>query len=551
MSKEATPPLDEQHDIAAHIDHETKKIDILISKVEVAVERLQEHRTSLISAAVTGKIDVRKREQLDLMDSNQIVRTVNSLRAMQREHECSEFKQNNYNPEDVGEYISSISNSAALIKEPVGFIVWGVDSSTYNVIGTTFKPHKEKIGNEELENWLCKHLSPRVDFKIHEVKIEDKPVVVFEVPATRHTPVRFKDSEFIRVGSYKKKLKDFPEKESALWEILREYRFEQDVAMADVDGGTVLSLLDYPAYFDLTKQPLPPDRDVILQRLVDEKIIIRRLDGGYDVTNLGAVLFAKDLGKFNRLSRKALRVILYKGKNRVETKREQLEIKGYADGFTGAIDFIDNQLPMNEQIGLAFRKEVRMYPAIAIRELVANALIHQDFSVTGAGPTVEIFDDRVEITNPGKPLIDPMRFIDQPPRSRNEDLAAFMRRINLCEERGSGIDKVVFAVEAFQLPPPDFRISNDNTIAVLYGDRSLNQMTTEERIRACYQHACLQYVSNERMTNSSLRKRFAIDERNYSIASRIIADTIKSRLIKLFDPDSSSRKHASYVPIWA
>lgn len=76
-------------------------------------------------------------------------------------------------------------------------------------------------------------------------------------------------------------------------------------------------------------------------------------------------------------------------------------------------------------------------------------------------------------------------------------------------------------------------------------------MTSEERIRACYQHACLRYVSNDRMTNSTLRERFAIDEKNYSIASRIISDTIKAQLIKPFDPDSLSKKHASYVPVWA
>jgi predicted HTH transcriptional regulator len=470
---------------------------------------------------------------------------------MAREYECSEFKQNNFNPDETGEYISAISNSAALIKEPAGFIVWGVDDVTHHIVGTAFRPHKEKVGNEELENWLSHHLSPRVHFKVHEVQVEGKPVVVFEVPAARHMPVRFKDTEFIRVGSYKKKLKDFPEKESALWKLLREYRFERDMSMADVPGSEVLRVIDYPAYFHLTNQPLPSDRDTILKRLIDEKIIIQPLHGGYDITNFGAILFAKDVREFDRLSRKALRVIIYKGKNRVETKREQLGVKGYAVGFAGAIRYINNQLPTSEHVGEALREVVPTYPPIAIRELVANALIHQDFSIAGAGPVVEIFDDRIEITNPGKPLIETMRFIDQPPRSRNEDLAAFMRRINICEERGSGIDKVVSAVETFQLPPPDFRISHDNTIAVLYADRPLSQMTNEERIRACYQHACLQYVSNDRMTNSSLRKRFAIDERNYSIASRIIADTIKAKMIKLFDPESSSKKHASYVPIWA
>ena len=83
---------------------------------------------------------------------------------------------------------------------------------------------------------------------------------------------------------------------------------------------------------------------------------------------------------------------------------------------------------------------------------MANALIHQDFSLTGTGPTVEIFADRIEVTNPGTPLIDTLRFIDEPPQSRNETLAATMRRLNICEERGSGIDKVISQVELYQLP---------------------------------------------------------------------------------------------------
>jgi predicted HTH transcriptional regulator len=485
------------------------------------------------------------------MDAEQVIRTVQTVRSVEHENECIEFKHNNSNPEDIGEYISAIANSAALMKQPAGFIIWGVEDTTHEIAGTDFKPRKEKVGNEELENWILKLLMPRLDIKIHEVEIEGKALVVFEIPAARHTPVRFKDTEFIRVGSYKKKLKDFPEKESALWALLREYRFEQDVALQDVDGVAVLTLLDYPAYFDLTKQPLPPDRDAILTRLLEERIIIKRLHGGYDITNFGAILFAKELSHFGRLSRKALRVIVYEGKNRVETTREQLGVKGYAIGFESAIAFINNLLPMNEQIGQALRREVRVYPPIAIRELIANALIHQDFSVSGAGPTVEIFADRIEITNPGKSLIDTLRFIDQPPRSRNEDLAAFMRRINICEERGSGIDKVISSVETFQLPPPDFRSSEDNTISVLYSDRPLARMTSEERIRACYQHACLRYVSNDRMTNSSLRERFAIEEKNYSMASRIISDTIQAKLIKPFDPESASKKQASYVPFWA
>ena len=301
----------------------------------------------------------------------------------------------------------------------------------------------------------------------------------------------------------------------------------------------------------MTKQSLPDNREGIIQRLLSEKLIVKKPGNRFDITNLGGILFAKDLRTFERLSRKAIRVVIYKGKNRVESQREQTGIKGYATDFEGMLGFINDLLPQNEHIGQAFRKEERMYPELAIRELVANAIIHQDFYMSGTGPLIEIFSDRIEITNPGVALIDTMRFIDEPPRSRNEDLAAFMRRINICEERGSGIDKVVSVVEHFQLPAPEFRVTPNHTQVILFAYKKLADMDKADRIRACYQHACLRYVSNDQMTNSSLRERFSIKDENYSMASRIIADTINEGLIKPYDPDNTSRKHAKYVPFWA
>jgi predicted HTH transcriptional regulator len=126
--------------------------------------------------------------------------------------------------------------------------------------------------------------------------------------------------------------------------------------------------------------------------------------------------------------------------------------------------------------------------------LVANAIIHQDFSITGSGPMVEIFDDRMEITNPGIPLVDPSRLLDSPPRSRNESLASLMRRIGVCEERGSGVDKVVFQTELYQLPAPAFEITGNSTRATLFAPRPLTKMDSTDRIRAVYLHACLRYV---------------------------------------------------------
>jgi ATP-dependent DNA helicase RecG len=319
----------------------------------------------------------------------------------------------------------------------------------------------------------------------------------------------------------------------------------------------VLTLLDFAGCFDLLKIPLPTDQKGILNRLAEEKLIVAKPGKRFDITNLGAILFAKNLNSFDRLSRKALRIIKYKGSGRTETEREWRDApsqKGYAIAFEAAVSFINSQLPQNEPIGQAFRTEVRMYPEKAIRELVANALIHQDFSVTGSGPMVEIFSDRMEITNPGEPLVDTLRFIDAPPRSRNEDLAALMRRMNICEEGGTGIDKVIASVEAFQLPAPDFTaittLQPGVTKATLFAHRKLADMDLADRIRACYQHACLSFVIGQKMTNTSLRQRFGIHEKNAAKASRIITEAINAGRIKLADLNLG-KKYASYLPFWA
>jgi len=484
------------------------------------------------------------------MDTSQLHALLKELTALPHETEWVEFKHNKAEPEEIGEYISALANSAALHEKDAGYLVWGIEDGTHKVVGTAFKPKTTKVGNEELENRLARLLTPRLDFKIHEFDFDGLPMVMFEIQPAANTPVRFKEMEFIRIGTVKKKLKEHPEKERALWMLFSQTPFEVDFAARNVSSDDVLSLIDYPAFFDMLGLRLPDNRAGILERLKTENVI-REKGGRYDVTNLGAVIFAKNLKSFGGLRRKGIRVVHYQGKGRIETIREQEFTRGYGIGFEEVITYINNRLPGNEEIGQAFRREVRTYPEIAIRELVANMMIHQDFTLRGTSLLVEIFDDRIEFTSPGEPLIDTLRFIDIPPQSRNEDLASFMRRLEICEERGSGIDKVIFQIELFQLPPPDFTVPPGHTKAVLYAPRKLSQMDRKEKIRACYQHACLRYVMSEQMTNSSLRERFSIKDKSAATASRIIADTIESELIRPFDPENTSRKHARYVPIWA
>ncbi len=483
-------------------------------------------------------------------DQKYLVSLVHELCALPRETEWVEFKVNEAEPEAIGEYISALSNAAALVGKALAYLVWGVRDEDHAVVGTTFDPQAAKVGNEELESWLLRLLEPKINFWFFSVEIDGHRVVLLQVARAARHPVRFAGQEFIRVGTYKKKLKDFPEKERTLWRIFDQTPFEEGIALEHAGDDDVLRMLDYPAYFDLMAQPLPADRDAILAALADERLICRSAAGGWDITNLGAILFAKRLDSFQTLRRKAIRVVQYRGKGRTETLKEQAGTKGYAAGFEGLISYINGLIPANEVIGQALRRTVPMFPEPAVRELVANALIHQDFFVRGAGPMVEIFEDRIEITNPGEPLVDTNRFLDTPPRSRNEALASLLRRMGICEERGSGIDKVVSQVELFQLPAPLFESPEGFTRAVLFAHKPLKDMDKAERVRACYLHACLLYVMRKEMTNTTLRARFGVKEQNRAIVSRIIREAIEAGVIVPAAPHAAP-KLMRYLPYWA
>jgi ATP-dependent DNA helicase RecG len=472
------------------------------------------------------------------------------LQSLPKESEWVEFKQNNEDPQMIGEYISALSNSAALHEKTQAYLVWGINDETHDIVGTSFSPKSAKKGNEELENWLLKLLSPRIHFVFHELDTDNGRVVILEIERATNKPVQFQGQEFIRIGSYKKNLKDYPDIERELWRIFDKTPFENMIAVEHVSESDVLKLLDYPTYFELLGLALPENRSRIIERLNEDNMINPCSAGGWNITNLGAILFAKRLSDFSHLKRKAVRVIVYKGKDRIETLREQMGVKGYATGFEGLTGFIDNLIPRNEVVGKVFRKEVPMYPELAVRELVANAIIHQDFTLRGTGPMIEIFSDRMEITNPGIPLVKTERFLDSPPRSRNEALASFMRRIGICEERGSGFDKVVFQTELYQLPAPNIEVTDEHTRVTLFSYKPFSNMNRDERIRACYLHACLKYVSREYTTNASLRQRFGLDEQHISISSRIIRDTVEEGKIRPIDPSTAPR-YMKYVPFWA
>ena len=317
---------------------------------------------------------------MSVKDIKQFHNLLNELIHLPQESEWVEFKNNNKDPKVIGENISAMANSATIASRLNAYMVWGIEDTTHNIIGTTFKPSCTKHNNQELESWLLQKLEPKIDFS------------------------------------------------------------------------------------------------------------------------------------FIMSSIKAL-------------------------------------LPSYEEIGLSFRREVNTYPDIALRELVANALIHQDFNISGTSPMVEIFTHRIEITNAGAPLVEVNRFMDKPPRSRNEILAKLMRRMDICEERGTGIDKVISLIEHNQMPAPLFEDLGDYTRVALFSYKEFSSMSKEERLRACYWHCVFKYTIHEQMNNTSLRQRF---ENSVSgpMISKIIREAQEKRLIKVFDEEAGT-KAMKYIPFWA
>lgn len=475
---------------------------------------------------------------------------INDLLKNTAELSWLEFKKNNSDGKVIGKLCSALSNSARLAEQDFGYIVWGVNDDTREVVGTQFNPDSEKVGNQELHIWLAQQLKPSVSCRFKIIDHPEGRLVLLEIPAAIRTPVAFNGISYIRIGSATPKLSDYPDLHAKLIDSLRPYTWEHGIAKQYVTANEVLELIDHTVYFRLTKQPLPDNRIGIFEKLEADYLITRDVGDKWNITNLGAILFAIDLNKFNSsLARKSVRLTVYNGRNKASQVTHRLDgQKGYACGFEELVGYINSTLPVNEHIGDALREEKPLFPKLAIRELIANALIHQDMTITGAGPQIDLFKDRIEIINPGKSLVKPDRMIDLPPCSRNERLASLMRRMGLCEEEGSGLDKVITEVELYQLPPPLFCQSDYSMQVILYAPRTFAQMTADERVRACYQHAVLKFLTGERMKNATLSARFAIKEGNTAQTSKVLAQAQERGLIK---PAEAVYPRSGYVPFWA
>ncbi len=457
--------------------------------------------------------------------------------ATPREDEHLEFKEakSHFDKEKLFKYCVAFANEGG------GKLILGVsDTQPRAVVGSTAFPDLVEIRGKVFHK-----LRFRVD--VEELQHQGNRVVIF------HIPSRPSGTAYDVEGAYLMRSGEnlVPMTEDRLRRIFEEGKPEwlEQHSMTRLNAQNIIELLDTQAFFELLDLPYPSHRSGVIDRLRQEQLV-DAVDDGLAIRRLGGLLLAKRLCDFPELFRKAPRVVVYTGTDRLETRLDQLGTKGYAVGFKGLVKFIMAQLPQSEVVEDALRKEVKLVPEIVVRELVANALIHQDLMIEGTSLMIEVYSNRLEISNPGEPIVPVERFIDSY-RSRNERLADLMRRMHVCEEKGSGIDRVITAAEVFQLPGPDFRAGYERTIVRSFGLRGFNEMDRADRIRACYQHCALRWVMAKPMTNQTLRKRFHLPEKKSASVSQVITAAIEAGLIKPDEKVGGSRKFARYLPVWA
>lgn len=479
---------------------------------------------------------------------NQLIDILKDIIALPAETEIVEFKkaENSFPDTDLGEYFSALSNEANLKGVDIAWLVFGVDNNTHRALGTNYKPTRPSL--DEMKKKIADQTTDRITFdEIYEVEYEGKRVIMFQIPAApQGLPIAYKghyygrDNESLvalnlhEIELIRAQTKDTP-------------CFEMQVAKGGLSGDDVLNLIDYKQVYEQIDRRVPKDEGIILD-LLKEYGFATEASGKWAVTNMGALLFAKRLADFEAIRMREIIVRKYDGLNNRVLSAERKAEKGYAVEFEDLVDWIEIQTSREKIVTLREREVT--YPKVAIREFLANMMVHQDFGIKGMSLTVEIFGNRLVFTNPGCSLNEVNRLIDLPPCSRNETLAQALLLIDICERRGSGYDRAVEAIEEMNLPPYKTESGDKFTRVTLYPQKALKDMTQEEKIRACYQHTCLLYEDGKELNNASLRKRFDLDDKKSSVASRIIADTVDAGLIKLAKEDTQSRKFVTYVPFY-
>lgn len=391
------------------------------------------------------------------MDLN---KKVQELIAYPTEANWFEFKENWYEPNGIGEYISSLSNAAALEGQENGYLVWGVNNDTHEITGTTFD-FRVDVKNEPLEHYLARQVMPDNNFYFREITLEGKRVVVMVVPAASKIPTGFDGNRYLRIGSSKVNLNKYPERESHLFYILRVGLPTMCNTESEYQELTFDKLFVYYA-----------SKGVALnKRNFKKNLGLLTENGKY---NLLAQLISDD-------SHIPIRFAIFNGTDKASTMYSVREF-----GNTCLLFSMDKVLEYGEVLNVpqadergrkVERKEVSLFDQDAYREAIINAFVHNQWT-TGNAPMITVFSDRIEILSRG--TIPPGQTIEGFYAGEsvpvNQKLSDMFLQLHISERTGRGVPKIT---EVYGKETYEFR-ENSIVVSIPFTRVQTEEMTHDE-----------------------------------------------------------------------
>lgn len=385
----------------------------------------------------------------------------------------------------IGKFISAIANTAATIGEEFGQLVWGIDPTTGEIVGTEFAPQEYFINDIDLTDWLKSKTENLANFFFTSFELDGKQIVVLEISCAASQAIRFENKHYLlaedrsiiestsNVSTDQNSLESSDLEgqdmtvannlETRLSERINQEMntLKSDIEKLDIEKVTsidpLLQTLDVKAFFDLLDEPIPSNEQDVIDALVDYEILIPDEMDDYKVSEIGLLCFAKDLSTHPGMRRKHLIITKYSGTNRGANSQRTVIETGYIAAIESIVEFIlDNTRTADPITGNPDAIE-SPYPARAIKELVINAMVHQSLDIEAvnyASPEVEIFDDRIEISNTGYLDVNAATLANTIPMIRNIDLYSMFTRLGLCNHRQHGWQLIIEGCEQAQSPSP-------------------------------------------------------------------------------------------------
>ena len=361
------------------------------------------------------------------------------------EQEWFEFKENWFEPVQLGEYVSALSNAAAYHSEDNAYFIWGVNDVTHEIVGTTFNQYRD-YNNEPYQNYLARKLSPSIGFEFEELALDGKRVVALIIPVAKNVPTAFDDSRYIRIGSSKVNLKDYPEREKKLFRILDQGIDTIENTPAKYQKLTFRKLFGYYGSKGI----------VLREETFEENLGLRTADGEY---NLMAQLLSDN-------SHMPLRVSIFtgptKGSNLYSVREFGNDCLLYTLDELLRYGDVLNIIQADERNRVVERKDVPLFDDKAFREAIINAILHNAW-VEGNEPMVTVYSDRIEIMSRG--TLAPKQTLEGFYLGRsipvNRKLSEMFIQLHISEKSGRGVPKIVetYGREAFKFEENDIVVT--------------------------------------------------------------------------------------------